>query len=316
MNDFGDDSISSSQWKNDLFAILLTGQLLSIPCYLFLFYHLLRDKLLWKNLQNHSIVLLLIYNFLQMMIDLSMTLNFYRVGHQHPLNVSLCFLHGYVDYGIWYGALHIMFWNSIERHILIFYSNFLRTARQRILFHYIPLGFVSSYAPILYFYLIVLCPCQRFYNGFLLFCGVVCYSYVIPQWFSWFESLMNCALPILFIGVFSWTLIIRVILQKRRLQQAVNWRRQRKMIIQLASVSIIYLAFSLPYVIATVTSWLDAFLFDSYTIAVYIGAFAHMPAIVMPYANLVALSPLKPKLAKILFWKPKQQRTVAPSART
>ncbi|UJR17358.1 hypothetical protein I4U23_004253 [Adineta vaga] len=161
--------------------MLLTGELLCIPCYLFLLYHYFRDKTSRKNLQNHSIILLLVYHFFHVITTVSTQLDFYRLGYHSFFSIPLCFLRTYADFGIWYGALHIMFWISIERHIFVFYSNLHRTKRRRILFHYIPLGFVSVYAPILYFYLVILCLCERNYNSSLLYCGVRCFYGFMPE---------------------------------------------------------------------------------------------------------------------------------------
>jgi hypothetical protein len=296
---------------NVVFWILLFGEVMSIPCYLFMFYHLLRRRVTRQTLQNHAIFLLLSYNFMNLIIDLSLTLDYLRLGYRSLFVPFMCLLQAYVDYGIWYGAIFLMLWVSIERHILIFHSTLVATARGRFLFHYIPLAIFSLYAPILYFYLIILCPCNRIYNRLRNFCGIICYHNIVPAWFDLFESLFNYIIPILLIAVFSVSLIIRAIVQKRRLQRAVGWRYHRKMIIQLILISSVYTVFDLPYVIYTIVQWAGISTFAGEVISQYFPYLTYVPAIIVPYTTLMALPELKQKFRALIIWNT-NQRGVAP----
>lgn len=301
---------SSSRRKN-LFSIFLTGEFLSAPCYMFVLYHLLRDRNSRKSLQNHAIIALLILNLLYVMISLSFILDYMRLGYRSPFNIPLCLIHAYVDYASWYAALHVMLWISVERHILIFDSHLVATARGRLFFHYLLLSIVMAYSPVLYCYLVLLYPCQRVYNPNAVYCDAVCYSRMVPAWFNWFDSIVNYVLPNLMIAVFSCALIIRVVVQKRRSQQMVDWRRYRKMIIQLILVSIVYFATCLPYVIATIASWFEVALFGGEAAWGYLSAVTLIPAVLVPYANIFALPHLKQKLRSLMFWR-KWRATVVP----
>jgi hypothetical protein len=287
-----------------VFWLLLFGEIMSTPCYLFMFYNLLRRKITRNTLQNHAIFILLSFNFIYLLMDLSLTLDFIRIGHKSQCNVIFCHLHAYVDYGIRYGGNFLMLWVTIERHILIFHSILVATARGRLLFHYIPLAICSLYAPILYFYLIVLCPCRRSYNCQKNLCGVVCFRSIVPTWFNWFEILVNYITPILLIVVFSISVIIRTIIRKRRLQRAPNWRRHRKMVVQLILIATLYLVFDLPYVIIMIMQWSGLPNFVISVITPYTTYLTYVPSIILPYATLMTLPDLKQKLRVLIIFNP------------
>jgi hypothetical protein len=301
-----------SVWRPIVFGLFLFGQLLSIPCYLFMLYHILARKTARKALCNHAIVLILIFNLMSITTDLSMTMDFMRRGIVGSLTPALCLLHQYMTYGIWYGALFLMLWTSIERHILIFHSKLVATARGRLLFHYMPLVFSSLYAPILYFYLIVLYPCENVLVATNALCGGPCFFKEMPTWFIWYDSFVHFIIPIFLIIVFGVLLLVRVLAQKRRLQQTVTWHRNRKMIVQLILVSLSYLVFCLPYFIIILVQSLGFPSFGSNVIKAYIAQMTYVPMIVVPYATLATLSGLNQRLRSLITCRG-NRRTIAPS---
>ena len=301
-----------SIWRQVVFGLFLFGQVMSIPCYIFMLYHLLAGKKARKALSNHAIVLILIFNLMVLTIDLSMTMDFMRRGIVGSLTPALCLLHQYVTFGVWNGALSLMLWTSIERHILIFHSKLVSTARGRLLFHYMPLLFSALYVPILYFYLIVLYPCENVFVATNALCGGPCFFKEMPTWFIWYDSFVHFIIPIFLIIVFGVLLLVRVIAQKRRLQRTVTWHKNRKMIVQLILVSSSYLVFSLPYCIITLVQSLGSPSFGSDVISPYIAQMTYVPAIVVPYATLVTLSGLKQKLRSLTTCRG-NRRTIDPS---
>ena len=73
--------------------------------------------------------------------------------------------------------------------------------------------------------------------------------YQADTFLAMWDILFNGVIPIFLIGLFSLTLLLRVIIQKRSLGRQVEWRRNRKMITQLLSFSSIYLFFNLPLIV-------------------------------------------------------------------
>lgn len=61
-----------------------------------------------------------------------------------------------------------------------------------------------------------------------------------------FDILVNAILPSLLITMFNILLFARVIKQKQRLRQQVQWHKYRRIIIQLVSCSLLFLLFNLP----------------------------------------------------------------------
>ena len=302
-NESTEDGYVSRTWLKIEFSLFLIGECLSIPCYLFVMYHFLIHKTLRRALHNHVIILLLIYNFLDLTIDLSLTMTYSLLGFVAPFSPFICLVWQFVDHGIWYGSIALMFWASVERHILVFHSQLTRTKRGRLFAHYIPLSFFTLYTPLLYFYLIVLYPCDRLFVDRSIRCGLPCYLNIAPIWFIYYDSLANYVIPILLIAVFSAFLVLRFLKQKRHINQAVNWHRCRKMIIQLTLVSICYLVFDLPYIIIVIVQSAGYPDFGSDILTPYISRLVYVPPIILPYATLLSFSRLKQKLRALLIFR-------------
>ncbi len=307
-----EDTRVTRTWIKIEFSLFLIGELLAIPCYLFIMYHFLAHKNTRRALHNHVIILLLFFNFFDLTIDLTMTMNYSLLGYVAPFSPIICLIWQFGDYGIWYGSISLMFWTCVERHILVFHSNLIRTKRGRFFVHYIPLSFFSLYTPILYFYLIFLYPCDRIFVDTSVRCGSICYFNVAPTWFIYYDSFANYTIPILLIAVFSSVLVLRFLKQKYRLKQTIKWRQYRKMIIQLALVSGSYLVFDLPYIIIVIVQSSGYPNFGSDILTPYISRLTYVPPIVFPYATLLSLSRIKYKFRALLIWR-RNRQDIGPS---
>ena len=301
------DADGSRTWPIIESSLFLAGELLSIPCYIFVMYHFLAHKTIRRALHNHVIILLLFFNFFDLTIDVTMTMNYSLLGFVAPFSPLICLIWQFVDYGIWYGSISLMFWAAVERHILVFHSHLIRTKRGRFFSHYVPLSFFSLYTPILYFYLIFIYPCDRVFVNTSIRCGSICYFNFAPIWFIYYDSLANYIIPILLIAFFSTVLILRFLRQRHRLKQAARWRQCRKMIIQLTLVSLSYLVFDLPYIIIVIVQSSGYPDFGSSILTPYISRLTYVPPIVLPYATLLSLSRVKQKLYALLIWKRNRQ---------
>lgn len=299
-------------WPKVEFALFLIGQILSIPCYLFAFYHLLLKKTARQTIQNHSILILLLYNFFTVTIDIAFIQHVTRTGYAPFFSPIICLIWQFIDFGLWYGAISLMLWVSIERHILIFHPNAMQTNCHRMLFHYIPLLITALYAPTLFFVLIFLIPCDRVYvpNDFL--CGSPCFYNVVPNWFNYYDSFVDYAIPIVSIGICNICLFLRFLKQKQRLRQSVTWRQCRKMLIQLFLVSAVYLVFDLPYVIIFTARFAGFTTFGDDILSPYIMRLTMVPSIIIPYPTLLGLPGLTQKLNALLVWK-RNYRRVEPT---
>ena len=231
--------------KTIKFIILLILQVGSICCSLFLLFNLIMKPTLHQTLHNHTLIALIIVSFLQTISDLSMTLDYLRVGQASSVTFCLIWnLFALSNYavGVW-----TMTWASIERHFLIFHDRLIGTFRGKILLHYIPLIICLTIPWLYYIILVFFYPCKNNFDQSLLFCGWCCYAQnnqlVVFNWLA-FGVIPTCS-----ITIFSLWLIIRVITQKRRVQQQINWRQHRRMLIQLVSISCLYIFFDSPAII-------------------------------------------------------------------
>lgn len=290
-------------WPKVEFSLFLIGQSLSIPCYLFVIYHILFDRTARQSLQNHTLLILLFYNFISVAVDLSLSQDYNRLGYVQLFHPILCLIWQFIDFGIWYGAITLMLWMSVERHILIFHSQLVQTIRGRVFFHYIPLLISALYAPLVYFYFVVLYPCERTYSNTEHQCGYPCFYIFIPNWFGYYDSFVDYIIPIFLIVFFSGSLFLGFFKQKQRLKQTVTWRQCRTMVIQLSLVSAVYLIFYLPYAIIYIVQLSGYSTFANNIFSSYILRLSLVPCIVLPYASLLGLPNLKEKINCLCFWK-------------
>ena len=230
------------------FWTILSFEIPSLACTIYLLYHLLSKARLRQALHNHVIIIFLSLIFLAEVIDNPLYLDAY-LHHGRNSFVSspvICLIWWLIDYGA-YGSLNVFLaWASFERHILIFhYNRFLSTRRKRILFHYLPLGIISIYLSGFYIGVMMFAPCENTFNYELEACGVTpCYEGI--PWLNIWDHLVNGTLCILIEAVGSISLLARTIYRRYRVQQSVHWRKHRKMTVQLLSISTLSLGISLP----------------------------------------------------------------------
>lgn len=161
-----------------------------------------------------------------------------------------CQLWQFIDTTSYTGTPKLIAWASIERHILIFHEQWLLTSKNRILLHYVPILTICLYHCLLYFVLYFILPCNNTFDYTKNFCGYSSCAYETA--YSIYELFSNGILSSLCMLIFSIALAIRVVYQKYRIHHHVNWRRHRKLAIQLFSVVSIFYCFYLPLVLLAI----------------------------------------------------------------
>lgn len=235
------------------FGLFVAFQIPSVLCHLFLIYHLSRNKHLRKSLRNHVILLFLIVNGLLITIDLSIILYFLYFGHLEENSINLCTAWNFLDAFLANLSAFLMMWASAERHILIFYvRQIYNTNFKRLFFHYIPLSVCIIYAFIFYtiaVYAYPNCSNEEHFHYDEVFCGRACYVHedLVLSTIDLVFNRITCSVAIL---IFNSALLIRVLYEKRQRNQMIRWHRHRKMMIQILSISILYLIGTLPASIA------------------------------------------------------------------
>ncbi|CAF1079934.1 unnamed protein product [Adineta steineri] len=211
------------------FWILVFFEIPSIFCSIFLLYNLYFDRTLRQVLNNHVIIVILIVGLFSQATDISNYLTYLRLGYVWPQTVINCYIWWFVGATAYNLLGMLMAWTTIERHIIIFHHQWLNTQKKRICIHYIPLISIISYACIFYIVCVffVSCDSTPYYTEY--WCYGPCYLGIFGL--NIYDTFVN---------------VIRVIRQKQRLRQQIQWYKYRRMIIQVVSCSLLYLLFNIP----------------------------------------------------------------------
>ncbi|CAF1527111.1 unnamed protein product [Adineta ricciae] len=240
------DTLEISLSRPIRFWLLLLTDCPSIICSFILLIHFFRNRIARQALNNHVVILLILFGLGTQLIDVPLYLTFIiNSGIVKPSIPAICLIWWFIAFGLYNGEQILMAWASIERHILIFNDRSLTTKRGRFFAHYLPLILILSYIFIFYVYALFIFPCENTYSYDLPVCNAYpCYQDdpILGRW----DFIGNNVLPAFLVAFFSITLLIRVIRQKQRLNQAIQWRKHRKMTIQLLSISTLNVIFVLP----------------------------------------------------------------------
>ncbi|CAF4263913.1 unnamed protein product, partial [Adineta steineri] len=107
-------SLNSQEFSRINYSILQIGQVLSLPVYLFVFFHILTNKVQRKSLHNHVILVLLLFNFLQILFDVSLLLIWLHRGIVKPAIPATCYFWNFIDYWAYYTSFLVMLWAALE----------------------------------------------------------------------------------------------------------------------------------------------------------------------------------------------------------
>ena len=240
------DSTEISLPRSVRFWILLLFDILSLACAFYLLFHLCFSRLLRQSIGNHVIIILLILGLTTQCIDVPLYLSFIlHDGYVQPALPVTCLVWWFAAFGMYNGGTILMAWAAIERHFIVFHYRLISNQRGRFFSHYLPLTFLLLYIFIFYIYVLFIFPCEESYEYRLPICNAYpCYQE--DAFLGMWEFIMNNIVPSVFVAVFSVALLIRVIRQKRRLHQHVQWHRQRRMIIQLVAISVLNIVINVP----------------------------------------------------------------------
>ena len=280
--------------------------ILSILCALFVLYQLLFDRALRQALNNHIIIVLLFIGLIYESTTVPFMLNYYRFRNTWVLTANFSRFWTLVDYTSYGIELMGFAWATIERHILIFHQPWVATKKKRFFIHYLPIMVIIIYCFTYYFVVIFFPSCQNSYymqplNGVPLACSS--FDPVLGK----YDTICHHIIPTCIIAIFSIGLLIRVLWQKSRMNRSIQWRQQRKMTIQLLSISILYLLFNLPRTIV------QAFVISGSTSDLVIKTFTHLTFFAVqlifyfPFVCCGLIPDVGKRLTKIFFCYTRRQ---------
>jgi len=242
--------IATSQLSNvfQFWCLIIVG-VPSLICSLLIFYHYLSDRTRRRGMHNHTILLIILTNVILILTDFSWMLDsLRRPGEILSATPSFCMIWWFLDFTLYNTQTIILAWASIQRHILIFHNHLLSTKKRKFYYHYLPpliliLYIISFFLGVIYFP-----PCTNEFDYTEIECGSnPCYlsiSFLV----AW-DSVMHSVLPTILIGIFSLALLYRIIAHKKRIRQPIQWRKHRRMAMQLLSLSGVYLFLNFPLTI-------------------------------------------------------------------
>lgn len=295
------------------FFILLILQIPSILFYVLIFTFLVTHRPLLKIHKNQALLLLLVVNFLEASCDLPMTIYFYYLGRVSPATAAYCTWWTFFEYTLSVSSEFLMATISIQRHILIFNGNILHIRIKRFLLHQFPLLLCVVYPTILYLSLVVIYPCDGTQWDFTsALCGMAnCYleNSNILATIDW---AVDNGMPIVAIILANVALVARVVWQKRRLQQPISWQKQRRMTLQLLSISWLYFVAWLPNTIIAVIQEINDSDFVAEIQANYVFDLLYLVCLLMPWVCLGMLPEFKKWIWKLLKLQQPRRNVVAP----
>ncbi|CAF4088348.1 unnamed protein product [Adineta steineri] len=146
-------------------------QIPSILFGIFTLYYLLMDRALRNALNNHVIIAMVFVGLTLQCIDVSALAYYWRTGTVLLSTRAFCFAWTLIRSTGIAGTINLVAWASIERHILIFHPNLVRTKTKRFFLHYLPLVICMMCPGVFYFTIFFIVPCSVTMNYKIVDCG-------------------------------------------------------------------------------------------------------------------------------------------------
>ncbi|CAF0799069.1 unnamed protein product [Adineta ricciae] len=273
------------------FWYFLVANIASLTCTLFILYFLLFDVTLRRALNNHIIIVLLVLGFLYESFNVSWHIRSARFDQPYVYSIQIS----------------LFAWASIERHILIFHDRWMSTRIKRLLIHYAPIVVIIVYYFVFYSIIYFGTPCDRSFDGFLsggVYAPCAFYLQTVGTW----DLIVHEMIPTLIISFFSIALLLRVMLQKARMRQSLQWRKHRKMTVQLLSISVIYMLFNIPWVIFILGLTYGAPLEIVWPALICSKFILHNIVFLFPFVCCLSLPELRKRAKQMLLFRGRQHR--------
>jgi hypothetical protein len=303
----------TQQTRNIKFGLFVALEPPALICNIILVYYLLVDRALRHTIHYHAILALLIITLLTNLIELPRITNYLRIGIVFPQTDTNCLIWQWCDYSL-SSALNVyMLSISIERYLLIFHGGLYTTAKRRLWFHYLPLITIIVY--ILFFYAgaIFIYPCELQFDFSQPLCGFPCYTTYAN--ISLYDLIAHTMIPMSVGMLCDTSLIIRVLFRKRvGLQhQGAQRRKYRKMVIQLLSISTVYLTCQIPYaVVICIQLFVNLPDWAAYMQIIYFYYFFWLLALLLPFVCIGCMTEVTKTLKTSFMQLRGRNTTVVP----
>ena len=293
------------------FGILLFFTIISLPCFAFVLYHILSNRVHYAALNNHVVILLLVSNAIQTLTDVPLQLIYYYKGIIWPQNLNFCLFLYFIDLYFFTSSFLLLAWASLERHILIFHAALFTGRFRRLLGHYVPLGFCYVYPLVYYVVFFFFYPCEDSYDMEWGDCFGACYLWD-STFMALYEQIAHGFAPMFFIIVLNLLLIFRVLQKRKRMGRQRTWKKNRRMASQLIGICFFVALLNSGYLIIQLGQLLSNGFGFGKNVATWVFPLSLLMPPLMPYMCLGTVQDLKRKLRRaISFW---HRNLVAPVA--
>ncbi|CAF1183615.1 unnamed protein product [Adineta ricciae] len=287
------------------FWIYLISNVLSLPFCFFILFHLLFNRNLRETLSNHIIIVLLLLVLAMECIYFPLAVHYYRLGGNWHVPRPFSQLWTYSLFGLFPTQTVVFAWCTIERHILIFHNHLLATKANRILVHYVPLVVVPVYC-LTYYGLNIFIPFHsicRYLDVQSTVIGVYLPCFFFNPIHLKIDVIIHQIIPILIIITSTLALFFRFQRQRVHRRRSMQWKKQRKLIIQVLSIVTVFGVFQFPW--ALLESWnLFGIPFGSLgVIQNYMLFFNCYSVHLFPLVCIGTIPEISKKMAKLLWWK-------------
>jgi hypothetical protein len=232
------------------FIVILLLQIPAIILFLCIFAFFITNRIHLRQLQNRALLVLFIVNFIQLTFNLPIFLDFVRLNRVSPATGAYCRFWMFVESTLDSANEFLVAIMCFQRHILIFKPNIFHSRSKLYLFYYLPLLFAVVYSVGFYMGSVIFYPCDASqWNFTLTICGDTTCYFSSNRSLALYDWIVNTGLAIVVIILANIVLVIRVIRQKSRRQRVITWSKQRRMTLQLLSISSLYLVTWLPSIV-------------------------------------------------------------------
>ncbi|CAF3771529.1 unnamed protein product [Rotaria socialis] len=283
-------------------SLLIAFAIPSLTCFLVIFYYFiqLRKKLLFDRINHHVILCILISDFLLITTELPFSLSYLSFGYMQ--STKICLFWTFWDYYLQAATLFLTMYAAIERYLLVFHRQCIM--KNKLFFHYIPLGFVCCYSFGIYLYFIPLFSCKPNYSYDLaaFVCGGPCYLNAFVQ--NIYDTIIDIMLPTCVLLVFNLLMIGRVIRYKHKVSPSTRvsniLKKSRRMILQLLAISLMTLLNWMPWIfIILVHDFYDPS-FGEQFITIFLHYLPYFTSFASPFLALINLPEIREEFKKVM----------------
>lgn len=279
------------------FGSILSLQIPSTLCSLFIFYYLIFPPRRHPNRRVNVILLCSLLNdFVLTSTELTLGQVLLYQGTVIWTNRTFCLVWAWIGLAISVTSVVFLALMSIERYLLVFHEYFFK--RHILLCRYLPLAFCLVYVAVFYTYTVFFFSCDEPFDYQTWGCSSYCYIY--DPFLGPYDSFVNFTMPGVVVIFMSSLLLGRIIYHKCLLKQAEIIGRNKKLILHLTLYTVVYLTTWFPLgVTGTLLAFMPTNELVNYLYKFIFAYTWYLTPMCTPFLALITLPDIYQKLRQI-----------------